>query len=437
MRRSALLLAAVLGLLFPAEARPQTTGFTTKAIKEFSNALTNAGRFGVPRYATASLPTCAATNRGAVAFDTSTLSLKVCTGAAWAAPGGGGAAAITMNDDVPLAFGTAADNTRPAILFNTTETVDTGMLLTGTVSNHWVIAENQDKTFDFAHAAATNPTLFLHSANQSTTQWLSFAHDGTNSLIASGAGHIDFLPAGVDTFAVDSVNNEGRVKSTAKLGFSSNTPAGSASDAFFMRETTAIIQMGADVNGAAVAQTFKAPDAITGSNVKGGDFTVASGRGTGNAAASSVHIQVPSMLGTGTTAQVLADRFVACETKTLSNTSAVTTNIASVALASNSGGGVRISVSVRCDDGTNFDSDVVTSYVAFVNKATVLTIGTAVTTASAGANNSGSCTVAPTFTAGTNSVDINVTPVIGTITPTTTTAAVNIETFGVGAVTCK
>lgn len=345
----------------------------------------------------------------------------------------GGASTVAMFDDTEITFGTGTD---AGIAYNTVQTPDSWYFGVGQDSRCLIIAERADRAFDFAHAIETNPCLIVHSAAQSTTQWIKLLHDGTNAVLDAGTGFFRLNYAGVWRQAFSS--SSFAQTAPGSIGFSSATNLTDSSvDTFFTREAAATMQMGADVNGAAVAQSLKAPDAITGSNVKGGDFTLASGRGTGNAAASSFHIQVPSMLATGTTAQVLADRFVACETKTLSNTTATTTNIASVALASNSGGGVRISVSVRCDDGTNFDSDVVTSYVAFVNKAGALTIGTAVTTASAAANNSGSCTVAPTFTAGTNSVDINVTPVIGTITPTTTTAAVNIENFGVGAVTCK
>lgn len=86
MGRAALLM--ILGLLAPVEAIAQT--FTTRAIKEFNNALTNAGRFGVPRYTTAVLPICTVLvrDRGAVAFDTTTLTLKVCNGTAWVEAGG-------------------------------------------------------------------------------------------------------------------------------------------------------------------------------------------------------------------------------------------------------------------------------------------------------------------------------------------------------------
>lgn len=338
----------------------------------------------------------------------------------------------------PFAGGGSGGGSSGPCALNAAQTPDTYFCGTDTLGNSFIFAEAADGAFDFAHAQATDPTVFIHSHNQNTTQWVSLSHNGTNANFGTGTGSILVSSAGTLMAAVNGSTGEVNLRSTAKLGFSSTTsPQTDVADAFFTREAAATVQMGVDVNGAAVAQTLKAHDGITGSNIVGANLTLASGRGTGNAAASSVHLQVPAMLATGTTAQVLADRWVACESKTLSNTTATLTNIASVALASNSGGAARISVSVRCDDGTNFDSDMVTSYVAFVNKATVVTIGTPVTTVTAAANNSGSCTVAPTFTAGTNSVDINVTPVIAVITPTTVTAAVNIENFGIGAVTCK
>lgn len=175
----------------------------------------------------------------------------------------------------------------------------------------------------------------------------------------------------------------------------------------------------------------------TDSNVAGAQASVSPGAGTGTGAGAKAVVNRNNMGATGTAAQIQSPAFVACESKTLSNTTGTATAIANVALASNSAGAARITVSVRCNDGTNFDSDIVTSYAAFVNKATVVTVGTAVTTASAAANNSGSCTVAPTWVANGNGIDIKVTPVIGTIVPTTVTAVVNVENFGAGAVTCN
>src|SRR6185503_13527365 len=59
--------------------------FSTAAQQEFAQALTNADRFGAPRYTTALLPTCNSNNIGALAFDTTLNRLDVCNGTAWVA----------------------------------------------------------------------------------------------------------------------------------------------------------------------------------------------------------------------------------------------------------------------------------------------------------------------------------------------------------------
>jgi len=74
---------------------------------------------------------------------------------------------------------------------STYQTPDTALLTTGTVANSLIICENADQSYDFAHALQTNPTLFIQSASQSTTQWGSFAHDQTDFTITAGAGKIN------------------------------------------------------------------------------------------------------------------------------------------------------------------------------------------------------------------------------------------------------
>lgn len=64
--------------------------YSTTAVREFGEALTAAGRFGVPRYTTALLPTCGITNISALVFDTTASSFKGCDGSTWASVGGGG-----------------------------------------------------------------------------------------------------------------------------------------------------------------------------------------------------------------------------------------------------------------------------------------------------------------------------------------------------------
>lgn len=81
---------------------------------------------------------------------------------------------------------------------------------------------------------------------------------------------------------------------------------GAADDVVIGREAAATIQLGADVNGAAVDQLLKAHDGITGTDIAGADLTLAGGRGTGTGYPGAVNIQNGGILGTGTTAQTLA-----------------------------------------------------------------------------------------------------------------------------------
>lgn len=112
----------------------------------------------------------------------------------------------SINNDLCFTFGTTDTTASPCIRYDTTQTVDTGMLLTGTVSNHWVLAERQDETFDFSHAQTTDPTLFIHSHNQSTTQYLGMRHDGTDAVFLNGTGHMRFNIAASGQFIITTIN---------------------------------------------------------------------------------------------------------------------------------------------------------------------------------------------------------------------------------------
>lgn len=99
--------------------------------------------------------------------------------------------------------------------------------------------------------------------------------------------------------------------STGIVAFDSGTlsDGGNVSpDTYLTREAAATVQLGQDVNGAAVAQTIKSHDGITGTDIAGANFTVAGGRGTGAGAPGKLVFQTGTTLGTGTTAQTLATR---------------------------------------------------------------------------------------------------------------------------------
>lgn len=80
-------------------------------------------------------------------------------------------------------------------------------------------------------------------------------------------------------------------------------------DTFLRRGgAAATLQLGADVNGTAVAQTIQCANGITGTDKPGGNCSINSGKGTGAATPSQVLIGTPTALGSGTTAQSITTR---------------------------------------------------------------------------------------------------------------------------------
>lgn len=410
----------------------QTFGFSTRAIQEFSKALTGAGRFGVPRYATAALPTCGASNRGAIVYDTTLSGLYVCVPNTWTSTG---LSLTSLNEFTGQTNISGPDATTNVEIGSAANDANAG---TGGTST--VVGNNASNSGNAAGA------ICIGSACSITATGINNVVIGTGSAVqgVAGSSHIKIGPSGTCsstgnnnimigntvTCLTNSANSL-MIGATAVNTGSNQAVFGGAgfgyNDVWFGEGVVDTSAVGWVLHGTGGS----------GSDNAGGDISIQAGLGTGSSAGSQVNIDRALMRATGSTAQSAANAITACESKTLSNASATATAIATVALASNSSGAARITVSVQCNDGTNFDSDVVTSYVAFVNKATVVTVGTPVTTASAAANNSGSCTVAPTWVANGNTIDIKVTPVITTIVPTTVTAYVNVENLGAGAVTCN
>ena len=216
--------------------------------------------------------------------------------------------------------------------------------------------------------------------------------------------------------------------------------AASTGDTFIRRESAATVQLGTDVNGAAINQTLKAHDGITGTDKIGANLTLASGTGTGAGAGAQLNLNRSLQLATGTTQQTSQNAYTVCETKILSNTSATTTTFATIGLPSNSGGGATVFLSLTATDGTNFDSETQSANLSFVNKATVMTVSTPTITASSAANNSGSATIGFTATGASPTISLKVTPVFTTIVPggsTGVTLYATILNHGPGAVTCQ
>jgi hypothetical protein len=90
-------------------------------------------------------------------------------------------------DDVPFGFGTAYDS---VFEYDTNQTVDSLALGLDETSRSLIICDKGDRSYNKAHSGQSHPTIFLHSANQSTTQWGSLAHNGTDFVIDAGTGNI-------------------------------------------------------------------------------------------------------------------------------------------------------------------------------------------------------------------------------------------------------
>lgn len=80
----AIVAAPMLALLFQ-------PSFSTAMNANLRASFTSALRFGAPRFATASLPTCDTNNKGALALDSTTNTFKYCNGTSWVESAGGGA----------------------------------------------------------------------------------------------------------------------------------------------------------------------------------------------------------------------------------------------------------------------------------------------------------------------------------------------------------
>ena len=128
---------------------------------------------------------------------------------------------ITLLDNQPIYLGSSTDS---MIMWNTLQTPDTFMLALGSDSNGLVVTTKANTGYDFAHALQTNPTLFIHSATQSTTQWTGITHNQTDTLITSGVGDIFLNPAGLVKFGTHTALSGESVSGYITINDAGGTP---------------------------------------------------------------------------------------------------------------------------------------------------------------------------------------------------------------------
>ncbi|MBL7078032.1 MerR family DNA-binding transcriptional regulator, partial [Candidatus Shapirobacteria bacterium] len=110
---------------------------------------------------------------------------------------------VKLNDDVELQLGSSFD----ALLVWETNDGAGGftdyLSMVISASLNWVVSA--DNNIDWGHSSATNPTLYIQSADEtSTAEYLRLYHDGTNAHLGSGAGDIILTPASSFKLSVNS-----------------------------------------------------------------------------------------------------------------------------------------------------------------------------------------------------------------------------------------
>lgn len=171
------------------------------------------------------------------------------------------------------------------------------------------------------------------------------------------------------------------------MGATSGIFFGDSNDVLLAREAAAVLQMGADVNGAAVAQTFKAHDGITGTDIAGANLTLAGGRGTGAGAVGNLLLATSTLLASGTTAQTLTTRVTITGTTITTTLPIIGPNgtAAAPALAFSDankgifGGTNTISITIAGSEFYRFQS----TGILFLGNSQTLTLGTDTTLVSA------------------------------------------------------
>jgi hypothetical protein len=301
--------------------------------------------------------------------------------------------------------------------------------------------DDADLTFD--GTILSSARYASAAADNCATPPYSFGTDTDTGICSSALDTINVRTGGTNRLTLNSSGINGSAGVSVILSDSSVFSASSLrlnTDTTLSREAAAIFQLGLDVNGATVANTLKAGDGITGTNVSGAALTLAGGRATGSAAGGDLRLQGSAALASGTTAQTLGDRmYIRAQQKTLTESAA--TAFAQVSVASGAFTGGEVNYTIVASDGTDHQSRHGRINFSAVNKAgtetCVMAPGTVdqTTDGNAGAISSGTLTYAVTCaTTPTNGIQFEVNAV-SSLTQTTLAVFWSIRLDGPGTVT--
>lgn len=261
LRRIGFTIAVLLELVAASAFCEEQSIYSARAIREFSQALTTGGLFGAPRYATASLPTCNSLNPGAITWDSTALTLKVCDGSSWTGVGGlaSGTTAITgcqnrilygnnsnvLECEAALAYTTSNDtltltgtllankafhlgtdtgtSNSLRFLWATAMTPDVPVMYTSALGNSVHIAGITQDGADLNNgragtAAAGDPVLVIHSRNTSSTQYVQLSSQN-----ATGAAELQTNLADVVVGGSKATITEGSAQVIISVGIPNST----------------------------------------------------------------------------------------------------------------------------------------------------------------------------------------------------------------------
>lgn len=202
----------------------------------------------------------------------------------------------------------------------------------------------------FTGGAVPTPVLFPDgTCGAPGIAWNSDADGTGHGFYRINSSNMGYCQNGVEIFRF--ANGLLQVGAAASGGLYIGTTVG-APDVNFQREAAATWQLGSDVNGAAINQTIKGNDGITGTDIASGNFSSGPGRGTGAGQPGDAILQTATQLATGTTAQTLVTRFHG-EGGTRSLTDTVATTVFNVTTGNDLSCGGTFFFTVEAADATN------------------------------------------------------------------------------------
>lgn len=206
-----------------------------------------------------------------------------------------------------VGIGTATPTTAKLEVAGVTGTTKGAIINNGTsTGNIFEAQDNGTAVFTVADGGDVTTTARYIAPVNAASYVFGSGYEAYGIGLSSAHNRIQHMING-NVFAAVSSSNGFEVSNDGITFFSGTVNAGTA-DTRLYREAAATLQMGVDVNGSAVNQTFKAHDGITGTDISGASLILAGGRGTGAGTPGSLIWQTATPLGSGTTAQTLVTR---------------------------------------------------------------------------------------------------------------------------------